>query len=248
MSLPGVSIIMTPRDRTRLCRITLESIWAQEYPDLEICIVEDRPTEASLELLCKQRGMKYAARRCKGEDWMNPAPLLNHGLLMATKDIVLFQNAECRHERLDNLVNMVLPMVKAKQDQEPPISTTAYVQSLDKNGKFEQWFVHNKIGHRAGWISPFCQAEWRESAMKIKGFCTEFRGYGYDDDLHEAILRFSGVRIAFAENTLVSHMWHPRYDGDQRNGNDEIYKRIRREIEVGARPPVSNLGEGWGDI
>ena len=45
---PGVSIIMTPHRRNDLLYVTLDSIQAQNYPDLEIVIVEDRPTENSL--------------------------------------------------------------------------------------------------------------------------------------------------------------------------------------------------------
>jgi len=250
MTLPGVSIIMTPRNRTHLLRVTLASIEAQEYPDLEIIIVEDRPGEASLQLLCAQKKMKYAARKSPIEGWLNPAPLLNHGLLMASKEIVIFQNAEVRHETPTCIADLVAPIMQAKADQEPPLSTSAYVQSLNKNGEFEQWFVHSKEGHRAGWVSPFCQALLRESAMKIQGFEEEFcrGGYGFEDDLFEFMLRYSGVRIGCVDKTLVSHMYHTRFNGDQRNGNEDIYKRIRREIEVGVRPPVANWNRPWGNI
>ena len=249
MNLPGVSIVMTPRDRKPQLMVTLDTIAAQEYPDLEVVIVEDRPTEASIEAHCKRNGMKYAARRSKIEGWMNPAPLLNHGLLMAEKEIVIFQNAECRHESTSCITDLVMPIMKAKIDQEPALSTSAYVQSLNRDGSFEQWFVHSNQGARAGWISPFCQALPRATAMKIQGFEEEFcrGGYGYEDDLFEFMLRYSGVRLACID-TLVSHMWHPRFEGDQRNGNEDIYKRIRREIEVGIRPPIANWNKPWGNI
>ncbi|MGH7750947.1 MAG: glycosyltransferase family 2 protein, partial [Candidatus Dormibacteria bacterium] len=141
MNLPGVSIVMTPKDRTPLLMNTLETIWVQEYPDLEIIVVEDRPTESSLEFFCKRKEIKYAARRLKIEGWMNPAPLLNHGLLQATKDIVIFQNAEVKYETITGIADLVMPIVKAKIDQEPVLSTSAIVQCLSKTGEFEQWFV-----------------------------------------------------------------------------------------------------------
>jgi len=34
----------------------------------------------------------------------------------------------------------------------------------------------------------------------------------------------------------------------QYNGNEDIYKRIRREIEVGVRPPVANWNKPWGNL
>ena len=248
MTLPGVSIIMTPCNRTHLLRVTLASIEAQEYPDLEVIIVEDRPGEASLQLLCAQKKMKYAARKSQVEGWMNPAPLLNHGLLLAEKEIVIFQNAEVRHDRIDNIVNLVTPIMQAKFDQEPPLSVFSQVQSLNKDGSVEQWFVHSKEGHRAGWMSPFCQAISRDVALKVQGFDQSFTKYGFEDDAWAFVLRYSGVRFICPTNTLCSHMWHPRFDGDQRNGGEDIYKQLRREIEVGIRPPVSNWNKSWGSL
>lgn len=249
MSQPGVSIIMTPKDRTRLFMQTYESIMAQNYPDLEIVIVEDRPTEASLEAFCKRNGIKYDHRKSQVESWLNPAPLLNRAISMATKEIFIIQNAECRHDTPTVIEDLVRPIITAKREQEPPLSTCACVRSLSKTGEFEQWLTHPREGNRAGWISYFCQAVSRASVLKIQGFEEEFcrGGYGYEDDMFEFMLRYSGVQLKYVESALVSHLWHPRFEGEQRNGNEEIYKRIRAEIEVGARPSVANYGKSsWG--
>jgi glycosyltransferase involved in cell wall biosynthesis len=248
ISLPSVSIVMTPKDRRRQLDTTLETIFAQQYPDLEIIIVEDRPTEASLEAYCTRNKIKYAARRSRLEGWLNPAPLMNRGLLLATKEIVIFQNAEVKHERLDNIVNLVSPIAKAKLDQESPLSTCALVQSLNKDGSFEMWYTHNREGHRVGWISPFCQAIPRQSLLKIQGVEESFTKYGMEDDMLEFMLRYSGVQLRYVENTLCSHQWHERFSGDQNNGGPDIYKRIRTEIEIGARPCVANWNKSWGNL
>lgn len=248
--LPGVSILMTPKDRRRQLDVTLETIYAQNYPDLEIVIVEDRPTENSLGAFCCRNKIKYDARKSQVEGWLNPAPLLNRGILMAEKEILIIQNAECKHETLTCIQDLVTPIMEAKQNQEPPLSTCALVQSLNKDGSFEMWLTHPREGNRVGWISYFCQAIPRLSVMKIQGFDEEFckGGYGFEDDMFEFMLRYSGTRLSYAEKTLVSHQWHPRFEGDQRNGNEDIYKRIRREIEVGVRPPVANWNKPWGNL
>lgn len=179
---------------------------------------------------------------------MNPAPLMNRGIQMATKEIIIHQNAEVKHERLDNIVNLVKPIVQAKIDQEPPLSTCALVQSLNRDGSIEMWMTHPKEGHRAGWISPFCMAIPRASMLKIQGWEEEITKYGYEDDLGMFMLRYSGVRLTYASDTLCSHQWHPRFEGDQRNGGSDIYKRIRQEIEVGMRPCVANYNRPWGRL
>jgi len=245
---PGVSIIMTPHNRTNLLMTTLDSIWAQNYPDLEIIVVEDRPSENSLGAFCARNKIKYAARKTPLEGWVNPAPLLNHGLLMATKDIIIFQNAECKHEKLDTIQSLVLPIVEAEQKHYPPLSTSACVQSLNRDGSFEQWLVHPTDGARAGWISYFCQAVSRASAMKVQGFEEEFKQYGYEDDMFEFMLRESGVRLSTILGTLVSHQWHPKFTGDQKNSGEGIYKRICCQVKVGERPPVANYKKPWGNL
>lgn len=253
MTLPGVSIVMTPRDRRRQLDATLETIFAQNYPDLEIIIVEDRPTEASLEAYCKRYGIKYDARRSRIEGWMNPAPLMNRGLLMSVDrpdQIIIFQNGECKYETLTGIADLVMPIAQARLDHEPPLSTCACVQSLNRDGSFEMWYTHPKIGHRAGWISPFCQAIPRASLMKIQGveeaFCKG--GYGLEDDYLEFCLRYSGVQLKYVESVLVSHQWHSRFQGDQNNGNPDIYKQLRREVEIGERPPIANWNKPWGNL
>jgi len=246
--IPSVSIVMTPKDRRRQLDVTLSTIMAQGYQDLELIIVEDRPSEASLGAYCNRNGIKYDARRSPLEGWMNPSTLLNRGLLMATKDIVIFQNAEVKHDTLTTIEDLVKPIVQAKIDQEPPLSTSALVQALNKDGSVEQWFTHPREGHRAGWFSPFCQAMWRSSAMKIQGFEEEFKNYGFEDDLFEFMLRYSGVQLKYAEKARASHQWHTRFDGDQRNGGSDIYKRIRAEIEIGVRPCVANYNKPWGNL
>ena len=248
LNLPGVSIVMTPKDRRQQLDVTLETIFAQSYPDLEIIIVEDRPSEASLGAYCVRNKFLYAARKSQVEGWLNPSPLLNRGLLMATKEIVIFQNAECKHETPTCIKDLVTPIAQAKLDQEPPLSTSALVRALNKDGSIEQWFTHPREGNRAGWISPFCQAVPRASALKIQGFEEEFKNYGFEDDMFEFMLRYSGVQLKYADKTLVSHQWHKRFDGDQRNGGSDIYKRIRAEIEVGIRPCVANYNRPWGSL
>lgn len=242
--MPGVSIIMTPHNRTNLLMATLDSIWAQNYPDLEIIVVEDRPSENSLGAFCARNKIQYAARKSPVEGWMNPAPLLNHGLKRATKDIVIFQNAECKHETPDCIQQLAEPIAASSI----PLSVSACVQLLKRDGSFDEWYVHPNQGGRAGWISPFCQALLRTSALKIQGFEEEFKNYGYEDDLFEFMLKETSVRLTTTLNATVSHMWHPKFGGDQRNTGESIYKRICCEIKVGERPPIANWRREWGNI
>lgn len=248
MGLPGVSIIMTPKDRKKQLDHTLETILAQNYPDLEIIIVEDRPAEAGVQAVCARNKFKYAARRSQMEGWVNPAPLLNHAIKMAEKEILLIQNAECCHDTPTVIEDLVAPIMSAKELGGPVTSTVALVRALNQDGSFEQWYSHPTIGSRARWISYFCQAVPRSAVLKIQGFEESFTGYGFEDDMFEFMLRSIGVDLRYATDALVTHQWHPKFTGDENNGGKERFKALCDEINIGIRPPIANWNKAWGHI
>jgi GT2 family glycosyltransferase len=242
--MTSVSIIMTPFNRTPLLRNTVDSIVRQKYPNLQVIVVEDRPSEASAQVLCEQNGFLYAARRRSQEGWMNPAPLLNHAIKRATGDIVIFQNAECKYETLTGIADLVAPMI-----EDPTLSTSAIVQSLDEHGNFYGWYAHPRDQERAGWFSYFCQAVRRDVVTKIQGFDEIFWGYGFEDDLFEYRLKKEGVKMRHVESVLVSHQFHPRYHYTGIEvGNESLCREVIAAVENGSQPNVANYGKPWGNL
>lgn len=240
----SVSIIMTPWNRTRLLSNTLDSIFRQRYPDLQIIVVEDRPTEFSTEALCHKHGLEYACRKSSFEEWTNPAALLNYGLKRAKGEIIILQNAECKYETEDGIARLVSDV-----ERDEMVSTVPLVQSLDEQGRFIQWFSHPTDQERAGWISYFCQAIRRSQVLRIGGFDEIFNGYGHEDDLFEFRLRKNGIKFKYAENVLVSHQWHKRYHytGVERQ-NELIRIEMERKINAGEVPNIANFGKDSGQI
>ncbi len=240
----SVSIIMTPYRRTPLLAATLDTIFAQRYPNLQIVVVEDRPAEASTELLCLRHNIAYACRRGHDDGFANPAPLLNRGIQMATGEVLIFQNAECKHEPGTDVIARLV----AEVDADPMVSAVPLVQALDRNGKFEGWLMHPTDIERAGWISYFCQAVRREPVIVMRGFDERYQGYGFEDDSFEFRLRKSGIRFKYVENALVSHQWHPRhvYTGAEKF-NERIFVEDCKRIEAGGSV-VANEGREWGRI
>lgn len=241
----SVSIIMTPWNRTQLLSNTLDTIFAQRYPNLQIIVVEDNPSEFSTEALCMKHGIEYAKRVRRGteNEWTNPAPLLNKGIQMAKGDILIFQNAECKHE------NNVIERLVAEVDADPMVSPVPLVQALHPDGSFKRWLMHPTDIERAGWISYFCQAVRREEVWKIQGFDEIFFRYGQEDDMFEFRLRHNGVKFKYVEEALVSHQWHKEYHytGGEQAGEDV---RIAKQQAVlsGAEPNIANYGKVWGVI
>lgn len=240
----SVSIIMTPWNRTALLANTLRSIQIQNYPALQIIVVEDNPGDASTESLCRENRIEYA-RRIRGQHntWTNPAQLLNHGIRKATGDIIIFQNAECKYETRTGIADLIVPV-----EADPMLTAVPYVQALNPDGTFKEWYMHDQ-GYRAGWISYFCQAIRRDAVMAIQGFDETYRGYGYEDDDFELRLIKHGVKSRYMPHVLVSHQWHPQfvYNGGEHD-REQIFFRNRNAIHAGTRPIVANLGTEWGKL
>lgn len=239
-----VSIVMTPWNRTRLLEKTLDTIFAQRYPGLQVIVVEDRPSEFSTQALCMKHGIEYACRKDHTEGWTNPAPLLNHGIKRATGDIVIIQNAECKYDTETGIADLV-----AEIENDELSSSFAIVQNLDENGNSIGYLSHPTETGRAGWFSYFCQAVHRSQIMKIQGFDECFLKYGFEDDMFEFRLKQNGVKFKYAEKVLVSHQWHPRYQytGIEQAG-ELLYHEKRKAVEEGRESNVANEGKEWGVI
>jgi GT2 family glycosyltransferase len=240
----SVSIVMTPWNRTKLLSNTLDSIFKQKYPNLQIIVVEDRPTEFSTEALCHRHGIEYAVRRNDPNEWCNPAALLNHGIRKAKGEIIIIQNAECKYESETGIADLIEDVVNDEM-----VSTVPLVQSIDDRERFIQWFSHPTDQQRAGWISCFCQATRRSQILRVGGFDEIFHGYGHEDDLFEFRLRTNGVKFKYKENVLVSHQWHERYHYTGVEQQNEIIRiEMEMKIKAGEVPNIANFGKDWGQI
>lgn len=238
----SVSIIMTPWNRTNLLTRTIRSIEQQSYPNLQIIVIEDDPGDDSTELLCREHRVEYAKRiRRQRNVWTNPAPLLNHGIRKATGDIIIFQNAECMYETHTGIADLIAPI-----ESDPMLTTVPYVQALNPDGTFKEWYMHSE-GPRAGWISNFCQAVRRDIAVELRGFSEDYTQYGYEDDQWELRLIKRGIRPKYVPHVLVSHQWHPQfvYDGGERD-REQMFFRDRDAINAGIKSIVANEGRDWG--
>ncbi len=117
-----VSIVMTTFNRPNQLRNTLASIRQQAYKDIEIIVVDDG-TDEETPVICPSFNVRYfKLNRPPSAAFRNPARPNNVGVRRAEGDIVILQNAECKHvdpntiEKLMNVVtdtNMVIARITA---------------------------------------------------------------------------------------------------------------------------------------
>ncbi|HNQ23676.1 MAG TPA: glycosyltransferase family 2 protein [Phycisphaerae bacterium] len=100
---PAVSIIVAARNEERDIETCVRSLLAQQYPDYEVIVVDDRSTDRTPLLL---RTLAEASRgRLKvitvtdlPPGWFGKCNALREGVAVARGDWVLLTDADCRHE------------------------------------------------------------------------------------------------------------------------------------------------------
>src|SRR5208282_2446977 len=93
----NISVVMTTFNRPFLLRETLASINRQGIRNLEVIVVDDGNDNKTQEI-CKQFNATYIkVNRPKPATYCNPARPINIGIKHAKGNVILLQNAECKH-------------------------------------------------------------------------------------------------------------------------------------------------------
>ena len=92
-SLPKISIIIPSYNKVNFIEDTLESIFSQNYPNLEVIIQDGGSTDGTLEII-KKYAKKYPYLIWKSEKDEGQLDASNKGFDEATGDVVTFINAD----------------------------------------------------------------------------------------------------------------------------------------------------------
>lgn len=187
-----MSIIMTPYQREQQLAWTLDSIKRQGR-DVEIIIVPDDRDHSQ-------------------QAWLNPAPLLNEATRQSTGDVIIQQNAECKH------INAVLEAFAGLPRGE---AWFASCMALNEDGSEDKWYCH-PTERREPWF--FCGAIWKADMLEYDESFTE---YGYEDKDLSDRLEVNGIKFRWLEpsEALVHHQWHPRFKGS--SNSRQVYEQKR---------------------
>jgi len=233
LSSPKVSIVITTRDRAALLGVTLKSIRDQAFKDYEIIVVDDG-TDAETPALCRQYSTEYIHVGRK-DVYRNPAQPINIGLRRATGDIVILQNAECKHVDPETIERLVL------QTSDKNV-VFANVMGLKQDGS-PDWLY---CGQKAQRPYFFCGALKREWFNKLRGMDEDYPCGGYDDDDFADRLKHEGVTPVYTDIS-VHHQWHPRPTMSA-EAAARVYASKKHDMATGKITAVRNIGREWGAL
>ncbi|TAG97329.1 MAG: glycosyltransferase [Oscillatoriales cyanobacterium] len=92
--LPPISVVICTRDRTDLLKGALEAILALDYPDREIIIIDNAPSNNSTAELVARLPVRYVKEERPGLDWAR-----NRGIAEASHEIIAFTDDDVRPDR-----------------------------------------------------------------------------------------------------------------------------------------------------
>lgn len=232
----SVSIVMTTFNRPRQLLNTLTSISKQfPYPDLipapEIVVVDDG-TDDRTAGICHSFNVKYIKlNRPVSDQYRNQARPMNVGIRAATGDVVILQNAECKHMA----TNVVASLTSLVTD-----SNCVFTRVIQVNDDGSRGVVYCGPENPRAYF--FCGAIRRDWLVKLRGFDEDYQNYGWEDDDMADRLQRSGVEFVFTD-IEVHHQWHEPagVQGDMSAGR-AMYD-WKRSTDV-----VRNLGREWGAL
>lgn len=194
----SISLVITTYKRNILLSNTLASILSKNVLPDEIIVVDDE-NSSQVRNICKCFDVKYIPRTDRPNVvFSNPSIPINIGLKVATSDIVILQNAECKHD------SNVVEQFKSVQKN---TAVFAKVVSAKKDGSFDRYYTAPNDSERPYF---FCGAMHREHFMDLGGMDENFVGPGFDDDDFAIRMKKAGIRFIFADDILVTHQWHDR--------------------------------------
>jgi len=234
---PLVSIIVPARNEERNIRRCVESLLEQSYSNFEVIVVDDGNDDETVSV-CKQFSVEYLkVGRPQSPVYRNPALPMNMGLRKAIGDIVILQNAECKHVDPDTIEKLV-SQVSGEN------AVFARVISMGQDGKpVKAYPIY------CGKENPrplfFCGAVKRHWFEKLRGFDEDYINVCYEDDDFADRLKKEGVRFVFTD-VEVHHQFHPYLGHIDTSPSKALYMKKSTDMALGRIGTARNLDHEWG--
>lgn len=201
MSNPSVSVVVPVYNSERVIGQTITALKAQDYPFVEIIIVDDGSTDSSASIIKSFPKVKYFYQNNQG-----PAVARNLGVENALGEIIFFTDSDCVPE-----ADWIKKMVLCFKDSSTAAVCGSY--NIANSGSILAQCIQDEIVYRHYHLMPTHPKSFGSYNVAIRknvfdevgGFNKEFRNAsGEDNELSYKILKSGGV-IVFEREAKVAH-------------------------------------------
>ena len=195
-----VSIITTCYNRCATIRGAMESVLAQDYPDIEYIVVDGASTDGSLDIIDTYKG-RLSMILSEPDDGMYEA--INKGIRMATGDIIGLVHSD--DMLFDNQVisDVVRKFEETKADFVYGDGIYVNANNLSKvvrnwkGGGYHRWKV------RFGWLPLHPTCYIRRDVMMREGLYDESYKIAADTDLLVRYLYKAQLKVAYLHRRII---------------------------------------------
>ena len=195
-----VSIITTCYNRCATIRGAMESVLAQDYPDIEYIVVDGASTDGSLDIINTYKG-RISMILSEPDDGMYEA--INKGIRMATGDIIGLVHSDDMLYDNQVISDVVRKFEETKADFVYGDGIYVNANNLSKvvrnwkGGGYHRWKV------RFGWLPLHPTCYIRRDVMMREGLYDESYKIAADTDLLVRYLYKAQLKVAYLHRRII---------------------------------------------
>lgn len=203
MSEPSVSVLIPVYNGEHTLARCIDSVLAQEYPDLEVVVVNDCSTDGTAAVLTRYEGRVKALRNARNS---GIAKTYNHALRASRGEIVLMLASDCALAAPDYLARMVRHFADPRVGA---VAGKAIIPGFADAPSVERIFARLNILdindpdtgiHRVNFVEVRCDGFRRQVLENVGGLNEDLFRSNEDQDLSIRIAR-TGYRL-LQDNSL----------------------------------------------
>jgi len=203
MSQPSVSVLIPVYNGEQTLARCIDSVLAQDYPDLEVVVVNDCSTDGTADVLARYQGRVHALRNERNS---GIAKTYNHALRASRGEIVLMLASDCALAAPDYLTRMVRHFADARVGA---VAGKAIIPDFADAPSVERIFARLNILdvndpdtgiHRVNFVEVRCDGFRRQVLEDVGGLNEDLFRSNEDQDLSIRIAR-TGYRL-LQDNSL----------------------------------------------